>query len=143
MLCQFSFKNFKSYRNETVFDFQAANLPEFQENLIKKEKANDILPVGVIYGPNGGGKSNLLQALACLISTVVKPIVSLETTRIPMILQQSVECMPFLLDEASRNEPTEFLIYFGTAENEFRYYLSILNDEIVAESLSRMMLGAM
>lgn len=141
MLCQFSFKNFKSYRDETVFDLQAANLPEFKESLIKNEKANDILPVGVIYGPNGGGKSNLLQALACLISAVVKPIVSLETTRTHMILQQSVDCVPFLLDETSGNEPTEFLIYFRTEENEFRYYLSTLNDEIVAESLSRKKLG--
>lgn len=141
MLCQFSFQNFKSYRDETVFDFQAANLPEFKESLITSEKANDILPVGVIYGPNGGGKSNLLQALACLISTVVKPIVSLETTRTRIILHQSVDCVPFLLDEVSRNEPTEFLIYFRTKENEFRYYLSTLNDEIVAESLSRKKLG--
>ena len=34
MLCQFSFKNFKSYKDETVFDMQAANLPEFAENII-------------------------------------------------------------------------------------------------------------
>ena len=75
MLCQFSFSNFKSYRNETTFDFQAANLPEFNDTLIQFEKTNDLLPVGVIYGPNGGGKSNLLQAMTCLISTVV-PVIS-------------------------------------------------------------------
>lgn len=137
MLCQFSFKNFKSYRDETVFDFQAANLPEFKDSLI----GEDILPVGVIYGPNGGGKSNLLQALSCLISTVVKPIVALETNRKHIILQQSIDCVPFLLDEGSRDEPTEFLIYFRTEKNEFRYYLSLLNDEVVSESLSRKALG--
>ena len=79
MLCQFSFKNFKSYRDETVFDFQAATLPEFADTLIRMEKCGDLLPVGVIYGPNGGGKTNLLQALSCLISTVVKPIHDLES----------------------------------------------------------------
>ena len=63
MLCQFSFSNFRSYRDETTFDFQAASLSEYKESLIKTEKGNDILPVGVIYGPNGGGKSNLLTAL--------------------------------------------------------------------------------
>ena len=141
MLCQFSFNNFKSYRNETTFDFQAANLPEFSDSLIRVEKAADLLPVGVIYGPNGGGKSNLLQALACLISTVVKPIVSLETTRTNFILHQTVDCVPFLLDDISKNNPTEFLIYFRTAENEFQYYLSLLNDEIVSESLSRKKIG--
>lgn len=142
MLCQFSFSNFKSYRNETTFDFQAvASLPEFSDSLIRVEKATDLLPVGVIYGPNGGGKSNLLQALACLISTVVKPIISLETTRTNFILHQTVDCVPFLLDDISKNNPTEFLIYFRTAENEFQYYLSLLNDEIVSESLSRKKIG--
>ena len=141
MLCQFSFSNFKSYRNETTFDFQAANLPEFSNSLIRFEKTNELLPVGVIYGPNGGGKTNLLQALACLISTVVRPILSLETTRTNIILHQTVDCVPFLLDDTSKNKPTEFLIYFHTAENEFQYYLSLLNDEIVSESLSRKKIG--
>lgn len=30
MLCQFSFKNFKSYKETTTFDFQATSIPEFQ-----------------------------------------------------------------------------------------------------------------
>ena len=71
MLCQFSFKNFKSYKETTTFDFQATSIPEFSESLLKSEKADALLPVGVIYGPNGGGKTNLLLALSCLISTVV------------------------------------------------------------------------
>lgn len=141
MLCQFSFTNFKSYRDETIFDFQAANLPEFSNSLIRFEKTSDLLPVGVIYGPNGGGKTNLLQALACLISTVVRPILSLETTRTSIILHQTVDCVPFLLDDTSKNKPTEFLIYFRTAANEFQYYLSLLDDEVFSESLSRKKIG--
>ena len=30
MLCQFSFQNFKSYKDETTFDFRAMAIPEFQ-----------------------------------------------------------------------------------------------------------------
>ena len=44
MLCQFSFKNFKSYKDETVFDFQAAALSEHSNTLIVREKASDLLP---------------------------------------------------------------------------------------------------
>lgn len=141
MLCQFSFKNFKSYREETVFDLQAAALPEFSDTLITSEKASPLLPVSVIYGPNGGGKSNLLQALTCLISTVTTPIINLKTSRTHIILQQSVDCSPFLLDDKSREEPTEFLIYFRTEKNEFRYYLALCKNEIVSESLSRKTIG--
>ena len=144
MLCQFSFQNFKSYKGETIFDFQAAAIPEFSESLLackiktkenKEVKGESLLPVGVIYGPNGGGKSNLLQALSCLISTVVKPIRDLEKTRESMIIQQRVSYEPFLLDETSREQPTEFEIFFCQGKNEYRYNLSLLNEEIVAESL--------
>ena len=33
MLCQFTFQNFKSYKNETTLDYQAAVLPEFKDTL--------------------------------------------------------------------------------------------------------------
>ena len=64
MLCQFSFKNFKSYKEETTFDFQATAIPEFSDSLLTGNEGGALLPVGVIYGPNGGGKTNLLPALS-------------------------------------------------------------------------------
>ena len=33
MLCQFTFQNFKSYKNETTLDYQATVLPEFKNTL--------------------------------------------------------------------------------------------------------------
>lgn len=80
MLCQFTFQNFKSYKSETTLDFQATALPEFKDTLITEAPASDLLPVSVVYGPNGGGKSNLLQALSCLIFTVVNPVKELGKT---------------------------------------------------------------
>ena len=38
MLCQFTFKNFKSYKNETVFDMQAVSGQGFENSLLKSEK---------------------------------------------------------------------------------------------------------
>ena len=137
MLCQFSFQNFKSYKGETTLDFQAAVLPEFRETLITEEKAADLLPVSVVYGPNGGGKSNLLQALSCMISTIVKPVNDLEKTRQNLILQQKVDAVPFLFDKISANEPTEFRIFFRIARNEYCYYIALKNDEVISESLYR------
>lgn len=137
MLCQFSFQNFKSYKEETTLDFQAATLPEFRDSLIKAESASDLLPVNVVYGPNGGGKSNLLEALACVISTVVKPVDDLEKNRQEHILQQRVEAVPFLFDEASASEPSVFRLFFRIEKNEYCYYLAIKRDEIISESLYR------
>lgn len=142
MLCQFSFQNFKSYKGETVFDFQATSVPEFADSLIRREKWSNLLPVGVVYGPNGGGKTNLLQALSCVISTVVKPIHDLEKNRISLIMQQKVYAEPFLFDAESPEKPTEFRLYFRTGEYEYRYYLGIRKDEITAETLDRKRIGS-
>lgn len=134
MLCQFSFQNYKSYKNETTFDFQAAPIPEFEETLLTGDKAENLLPVGVIYGPNGGGKTSLLQAFACLVSAVVKPIVTLEKNRQSTILQQSSPRIPFKLDNTSTEDPTVFQVFFRIEKNEYQYFLS-LNEEIIYEAL--------
>lgn len=140
MISKFSFQNFKSYKNETVFDFQSSAIPEFEESLIKRDKASPLLPVSVIYGPNGGGKSALLMALGNLISIVVDPIKQLQkNTR--LVLQQSVFTQPYLFDEKSRNEPTVFDLFFRTESNEFRYFLSIQENTIIDECLYRRTLG--
>ncbi len=56
MLCQFTFKNFKSYRDETTFDLQAASVKDGKENaeslLRHGENNKEFLPVSVLYGPN-------------------------------------------------------------------------------------------
>lgn len=134
MIVSFSFRNFRSYKNETEFDFQAASIPEFEDSLIVRENVSPLLPVGVIYGPNGGGKSGVLLALGCLVSFVVSPIVRLEKTRVSVI-QQSVGFQPFLLDDKSKSSPTVFDLFFRTEKNEFRYYLSVSDDVIVEECL--------
>ena len=142
MLCQFGFKNFKSYKNETIFDFQAGELSEFKDSLIKVERATPLLPVSVVYGPNGGGKTTLLQALSCLITMVVFPIHELKKNRINLIVQQKVNCEPFLYDEKSRNEPTEFNLYFRQNGSDYRYYVAIKNDIVISESLFKRGIGA-
>lgn len=144
MICQFSFSNYKSYRKETTFDFQAAAIPEFAESLLTCKAENKdnkivtgsvLLPVGVVYGPNGGGKSNLLRALSFLITTVVKPINDLQKTRRSIIIQQVVDYEPFMLDDESRKEPSVFEIFFCQGKNEYNYQLALLNGEIVSEYL--------
>ena len=137
MLCQFTFKNFKSYREETIFDFQAAALPEFKDSLITTDSAPDLVPVAAVYGPNGGGKSNLLQALSCVISTIVNPVHELGKNRQNFILQQKVDAVPFLFDEVSADEPTEFKLFFRIETFLYCYYIALKNDEVVSEQLTR------
>lgn len=137
MLCQFSFKNFKSYKYETTLDFQAASLPEFKDSLITDDNAVTLLPVSAIYGPNGGGKSNLLMALSCVISTIVNPVNELGKNQTVPILQQQVRSIPFAFDAESYHEPTEFRLFFRVGQNEYCYYIAFLYDAVESESLFR------
>lgn len=137
MLCQFLFKNFTSYRDETVFDMQATDIEEFRDSLIPRpcDKFNDLLPVSVLFGPNGGGKSNAHDALACLISRIMLPIATSIDYRNPFGMYLT-QYNPFLLDEESKNTPTEFLLHFRTKTAQYEYQLALLANAIVSESLS-------
>ena len=136
MLCQFTFKNFKSYKNETVFDMQAVSSQGFVDSLLQSgDDSKTYLPVSVIYGPNAGGKSNVLDALNCVNALVMKPILIFKNK---VIKKAKVEWTPFLFDDTSRNEPTEFELYFRPDNNyEYRYSLKITNEKIIEESLYR------
>ena len=61
MLCQFTVRNYKSIRDEVTFDMQAAAISEHKDRIIKDVDGERFLPVSAIYGPNGGGKSDVLE----------------------------------------------------------------------------------
>ena len=77
MLCQFSCRNYRSFRDETEFSMQATKMREFSDSLIPGGDAQTFLPVAVIYGPNAGGKSNFIEALRYVCGAVAVPIVTL------------------------------------------------------------------
>lgn len=140
MLCQFTFKNFKSYKNETVFDMQAVSSQGFVDSLLRiGNDKKEYLPVSVIYGPNAGGKSNVLEAFTCLNALVMTPILILKNKQISNV---SIKITPFLFNDTSRNEPTEFEIYFcPNSEHEYRYIIKVFEGKIIEECLYRRKFG--
>jgi hypothetical protein len=135
MLCQFIFKNFKSYKDETILDLQAVSKYGFENSLLKNDsESKSFLPVSVIYGPNAGGKSNVLEALKSVINIVTKPIAFLRNS---ITMSTPVNCVPFMLDDTSRNEPTQFELFFSVGGYEYRYIISTFNGDIVEEYLYR------
>lgn len=145
MLCQFTFSNFCSYRDETIFDMQASSMKEFNESLIVDEKdGQSFLPVSVIYGPNAGGKSNLFRAMQTLFDAVSYPIFLLSRKEeaikdISRFKLRGVDAFRF--DRAHPSKPSDFEVYFRTQGQEFRYALSLDANGITSESLSRKNVG--
>ena len=130
MLCQFSFKNYKSYKDETTIEMQAENINEFKDTLIKSKKdSKEYLPVISIYGPNSGGKSNALEALVALMGIILAPIKQVKQEKFYI----NVPVMPYKF--SNKKESTDFEVYYRIDKEEFRFNISVLNNNIIYESL--------
>ena len=137
MLCQFSVKNFKSIRDEVTFDMQAAAISEHEDRIIKEADSELYLPVSAVYGPNGGGKSNVLEALHSLVSKVLRPLYATNNNEKIAMKRKKFEIEPFAFDEGTRRSPTEFELFFRTASSEYRYELIVKREVIEYEKLDR------
>lgn len=140
MLCQFTVKNFKSIRDEVTFDMQAAAISEHEDRIIKDKDEELYLPVSAVYGPNGGGKSNVLEALRSLVTKVLRPLYATSNNEEIAIKMKKLVIEPFAFDEETRNEPTEFELFFRTAMAEYRYELTVKKEVIEYERLDRIKL---
>ena len=140
MLCQFTVKNFKSIRDEVTFDMQAAAISEHEDRIIKDADGELYLPVSAVYGPNGGGKSNVLEALHSLVTKVLRPLYATSNNEEIAMKMKKLVIEPFAFDEETRNEPTEFELFFRTAMAEYRYELIVKKEVIEYERLDRIKL---
>ncbi|MDE6974024.1 MAG: ATP-binding protein [Lachnospiraceae bacterium] len=140
MLCQFTVKNYKSIREEITFDMQAAAIMEHRDRIIQTEDGEDFLPVSVIYGPNGGGKSNVLEALHTLDAKVLRPLCATCDKTECEYKARKIPVEPFAFSEEMRKEPTEFEVFFRTGIAEYCYVLHVKQDLVVYEVLDRIKL---
>ena len=144
MLCQFTFSNYRSYRDEVTLSMQASSMKEFSQSLLAGGDSQSFLPVAAIYGPNAGGKSSLLEALGYVRTAVARPVLSLmsgeEAPKDPM--PRIPRCSPFSFDAVHADMPTEFEVYYRVDGYEYRYSLGVSATKIVSEGLWRRKVGA-
>ncbi len=92
---------------------------ELSKPLIAGGNVQSFLPVAAVYGPNAGGKSNLLDALMYVCGAVARPIIILKRGDNPADSMPRIRrCAPFAFDEASTGEPSRFEVDFRTSEHE-------------------------
>lgn len=138
MLAEFTFENFKCYRGEATLQMISAPICEHQDTLIAGAGKKSYLPVAAVYGPNGGGKSSVLQALECLQRIVTLPYLVVRSRRAHAY---GVDCRPYAFDEATRSEATTFCAIFEAGEYTYRYIISERTGEVVEEYLHRRKAG--
>lgn len=137
MLCQFSVENYKSIKEEITLDMQATSITEHETKVINTENGEKFLPLAVIYGPNGGGKSNVLEAINTLVSKILRPLCAVCDKKECEFKARKIPVEPFAFSEKCKNEPTKFEIFFRTNVAEYRYILHSKKDIIEYESLDR------
>jgi AAA15 family ATPase/GTPase len=127
MLLQFSFKNYKSFRDEAVLSLISGAETEHRENISDSGK-NKALKSAAIFGANASGKSNVIEAMACAVAMVRES----ESIQLGVPLSRIV---PFKLDGASSSKPTLFEFIFESDGVKYVYGFGATVEKIVEERL--------
>lgn len=104
MLIEFSVANFRSLRDRQTLSLVKAKGQELDStNTFRVSAANDfdLLRSVAIYGPNAGGKTNLLRALDTMKTIVLRSSASQQHG-------DKLAITPFRLSTATNNAPSEF-----------------------------------
>jgi len=133
MLLEFKVSNYRSIGEEqTISLIPAPKQKDYLQNIINKGRYQALNAIS-LYGPNGGGKSNILKSMSLLDRLVHISARTSSTTLLPYD--------PFLLREGWEDKPTSFEISFIIEENRYRYGLEFTASEIKKEWLFRKSAG--
>lgn len=138
MIVQFKFRNFKSFKDETILDMTPVNgLKELEQNIHTiesdyvniKDSKNRLLKVAAINGQNASGKSNLIEALRFMKYKVVPHRSNDDVSKI--FLNNKLE--PFMFTDESTS--SEFELTFVKKGIKHRYGFEIDQEKILKEWL--------
>ena len=127
MLIGFSFSNFMSFYEESVFSMRATADSEYREFNTIKTEYGDLLKNAVIFGANASGKTNLISALNYMRAIIIsdpKP----QSEIIRMYTR-------FAFKENSINIPRTFEVEFIEDGIVFVYGFELLHNEVNKEYL--------
>lgn len=115
MIAEFKVSNFFSIRSEQTFSFVASRDNFMDEEYTKKVNEDTrLLKIGIVYGSNASGKSNVLKALSYFRDLMIM---------VPADKNTELKWVPFLLDDDSRNGHCNMSMEFYL--DGLRYILSI------------------
>ena len=127
MLIDFTVGNLLSFRDKVMLSMEAASITELEErNLIETTRLR-LLKSAVLYGANGSGKSNLIQAMSAMRRIVLESA-SMSST-------SELDVTPFLLDVKARKAPSFLEMTVQIEDKRYRYGFEIDNRIVYREWL--------
>ena len=134
MIIDYSITNFRSIREKQTLYLLAKNKKsDRQDNKVfsynKMKGFRSILSKGcVIYGHNASGKSNMLMGFSFFANFVLNSQRKIKPS-------EKIPIVPFLLDEESRNNDSEFEVNFILDDVRYSYEIKLNSTRVVYESL--------
>lgn len=131
MIVQFSFSNFKSFKDKTALCFVA---PKGTQKYYTHSyrRGNNIFKVAAVYGANASGKSKLFEAFKFMRSVVVPPK---KGGKIPMLDYWQTKYDAFKLNTYSVEDNSFFEVVAIIEKTQYRYGFELNNSEFVSEWL--------
>jgi len=127
MIIYFSANNFRSIKDTVTLSFEPEKAQDLdQYYLVEPIEGLKLLKLGLIYGHNGSGKTNLLKALDFLRCLVIEPLEK---------KSESLDFSPFLFDDSTPAEDSVFEVAFVANGVKFLYKVSFNTNSITFESL--------
>lgn len=128
MIANFKIKNFLSIRSEQCLSFEPTSDTFRAEEYCFEVRENvKLLKIGIIYGANASGKSNILAALAFFRKLMI--VGASDKT-------EKLDFEPFLLDDVSKNEKSNMEMTFYLGEERYNLRIEFDKQRIYSEVLS-------
>lgn len=128
MLIEFRFKNYRSFRDETVLSMEASGISSLKKSLIPLSSKVKLLPSCAIYGKNGSGKTNVIRAFWLAVQ-FIRNAQRTQHDKAP------VPVRPFSLNDYSRNDLSEFEFTYLSDGIRYWYGFSATREKIFSEYL--------
>lgn len=127
MIQEIRIKNFLSFRDEVVLNFEATKDKTFEDcQVVSVTPKVRLLRFALIYGANASGKSNLLSAFDFLRDFWFN---------IKTNIDEETGAIPFLLDKDTPNKPSEFNLIFYLGDKKYWYQLILDTKKVIKEEL--------
>ena len=115
MLIQFRFKNFKSFKDDTILDLSATKITEHSDRVVQAGNEK-VLSTAAIFGANASGKSNVIEAFRFMATYVIESFAFGGEGDEKKSKTKKLKHTPFLFDKESRDSESSFEVYFITSE---------------------------
>lgn len=139
MLIQFCFKNFKSFRDDTILDLSATKITEHSDRVISAGYEK-LLPTAAIFGANASGKSNVIEAFRYMMTYVIESFAYGGDPDDKKMKSKKLKYTPFLFDSTSRDAESSFEVYFMDTEERgyksYNYGFTLNQDGVIEEWLN-------